>query len=917
MAARPSKRRAAAAASSEEEVDLVDVLDARVALASSAAALPKSTTRRTAAVSPPSSEGEGAPPPPLTQAQVASLLSLVEGLPADAPALGKKRRRLAEVGGGEEPVHGAGAGAGGATSLDLAALMAGFAGDEELAHVRKRLQRLAAGEAGAPRGAAPLPTPVSRPVQAKADRVAAYTASSKDASQWLPLIAANRRAPHLSFSAEALATAGGIKKPSIAALSEKFTPENPFEAAVASALAASGAAMGLGEGSARARATPDAPVHDDLPPAADGGDRDRSEKTSALAALRALMSYEGAVRRRQNKIKSKAYRRLKGRHDARVGAAEMETLRASDPAAVAALEAETAKRVAKERMTLKARTGHGIGGSKWIHRVLSRGGTGAGTSGDAVAKRELTNALSAAGALRARMAGDRRGSDDEEEAGSGSGSEQEDDEEELDDAKVLASARARVLGLVPPAEGEEEPAGPPAKGLLGMKFMQAAAAKSRAAAREGTLRVAAELGAAEAEVRAGGRAPVFDEVSLSSDAEVEEQEGEGGSDSGASSSASSAKVEAAPAAPGRRSFGGVGAKPLPPAKGGMKHTTKGTAPTTGAVQGLTVDLPGTAWTRQGGVTVAGLAGGAGAPSVVVTSAPAAPTENPWLTQLGDDPSVSKATSSRRAKAAAKAAAGTAGLDVQAALNALGAGQKAAPAGKPPAPTAEKSRLPDQAELVRLAFVGEGVTPAELEAERVEDAQAAEVATTAPTKKGARGGAPPPSSGWGSWAGLGAPTPAEQAAAAVAAAAAKRRYAPRPSKVAAAAAAAATAARPSAPKLGPGAQPSQQRADAGLERVLLSERRDRKLAAHQAPTFPRGFKSAALFEATLAAPLGREWNTAAVTAAATKPSVTTRAGLIVQPLRRTSVPGGRGGEAAVRAAGEVSAVAGGGRSKTRK
>ena len=81
--------------------------------------------------------------------------------------------------------------------------------------------------------------------------------------------------------------------------------------------------------------------------------------------------------RRQNKIKSKAYRALKKRADRRRGDAEAAALEQSgDAEAAAALEDARARLTAKERMTLRHRAGKGIGGSKWIKRVLARGGGG-------------------------------------------------------------------------------------------------------------------------------------------------------------------------------------------------------------------------------------------------------------------------------------------------------------------------------------------------------------------------------------------------------------------------------------------------------------------------------------------------------------------------------------------------------------
>ena len=84
----------------------------------------------------------------------------------------------------------------------------------------------------------PLEAPLPGPIQARAERRAAYDQSKKDIKKWMPLVKSQREAPTLQL------TSGGTeshKIKSLSALASNHTPENKMELEVAAMLEAAGA----------------------------------------------------------------------------------------------------------------------------------------------------------------------------------------------------------------------------------------------------------------------------------------------------------------------------------------------------------------------------------------------------------------------------------------------------------------------------------------------------------------------------------------------------------------------------------------------------------------------------------------------------------------------------------------------------
>jgi U3 small nucleolar RNA-associated protein 14 len=228
---------------------------------------------------------------------------------------------------------------------------------------------------------------------------------------------------------------------------------------------------------------------------------------------------------------------------------------------------------------------------------------------------------------------------------------------------------------------------------------------------------------------------------------------------------------------------------------------------------------------------------------------------------------------------------------------------------------------DQASLVRAAFVDAGADASvedTIEADKLreerEKAQDDAVANKRGKGRAGRGGKDKieaSAKGWGSWTGLGASTITKSNPLRGERGAGEKSHSSSatvtPSASASLILANKKAESIAAEEAKESETPAQKaarielkrRKDAGLSGVFISEKRDRKLAmAHQAPNVPHPFPSKEAYEASMRHPLGREWNTMASTAALTKPEWTTKAGLIIQPIKPAKiVRNGKGPEAA--------------------
>lgn len=76
-----------------------------------------------------------------------------------------------------------------------------------------------------------------------------------------------------------------------------------------------------------------------------------------------------------------------------------------------------------------------------------------------------------------------------------------------------------------------------------------------------------------------------------------------------------------------------------------------------------------------------------------------------------------------------------------------------------------------------------------------------------------------------------------------------------------------------------------RKDAGLNHVILSEKREKQAAKYLVKDLPFPYTSAAQHEQALRMPTGPEWQTGTTHRSFTRPEVLTRMGQIIDPLSR--------------------------------
>ncbi|KAI7649839.1 hypothetical protein KC318_g16879 [Hortaea werneckii] len=87
---------------------------------------------------------------------------------------------------------------------------------------------------------------------------------------------------------------------------------------------------------------------------------------------------------------------------------------------------------------------------------------------------------------------------------------------------------------------------------------------------------------------------------------------------------------------------------------------------------------------------------------------------------------------------------------------------------------------------------------------------------------------------------------------------------------------------------PGGVRPEQRKDARLPNVIISEKKDRKGGKYQAPMLPHGFEQKEQYERSLRVPVGPEWTTKETFQRATRPRVVVKPGAVIQPMEKPMV-----------------------------
>jgi U3 small nucleolar RNA-associated protein 14 len=199
---------------------------------------------------------------------------------------------------------------------------------------------------------APLPTIVANRTQ----RQLASAAVSQDISAWIQAVQQNRQAETLDFRPK--------ERPQITrdTLVDKFVPTSAFEIAINEALNEAGQADEEAILSAEEKA-----LHDDLGVNEITMD-EYKRRRSQLAKMRALMFYHEQKRHHMNKIKSRKYRKVRQKQKRREDETMQATLLTDNPQLAEDLQQKEETDRIRERMTLAHKNT-----SKWAKRILKRG----------------------------------------------------------------------------------------------------------------------------------------------------------------------------------------------------------------------------------------------------------------------------------------------------------------------------------------------------------------------------------------------------------------------------------------------------------------------------------------------------------------------------------------------------------------
>ncbi|CAM9541141.1 unnamed protein product, partial [Phaeothamnion confervicola] len=234
---------------------------------------------------------------------------------------------------------------GGGGILTLQDLMSSLSDTRGFGNVRRQMEGLS--------GAAAPAAPAAAAVVARAERQAVYAASAAEMARWQAPVQAARRAEVINLAPRD--RSGNLTS---AALVGKFEPTTALERNVAALLAAGGAA------SEPALLTAE---QEELKGRSYTAEEVR-QRQAELQRMRALLFYHERKRHYLNKIKSKAYRRVRKRQRIRVAQQEETRLRETDPRLAAELEEKEAQQRAEERLTLRHKNT-----SKWVKKALRRG----------------------------------------------------------------------------------------------------------------------------------------------------------------------------------------------------------------------------------------------------------------------------------------------------------------------------------------------------------------------------------------------------------------------------------------------------------------------------------------------------------------------------------------------------------------
>lgn len=339
------------------------------------------------------------------------------------------------------------------TAASLLAALKGMQGmDPSLTRSIKKLSRSTNTTAGNKKdGLVQVPLPKRQ--QDKIDRVVAYDKAKETLNRWIDTVKHNRRAEHLAFP---LIDPHAQEAPGTSTMlpTEQDAPRTDLEATIQSILLESGLAS---KRSAGKEAKAD--LYDELAPNEQSLEEVQARRAELRKARELLQREEGRAKRIK-KIKSKAYRRVHRKEEAKAAQKERDLMAAAGIDLSEDEKEKNDRRRAEERMGARHRESKWAKGMKKSGRAMWDDDARAGVTEMARRKEELTQ----------RMEGKQvRGSDY-------SGSDLSEEESEDDDFNEEATGfklRKQLDGLAAGASTES-------KSKLGnMAFMQRADAAQR------------------------------------------------------------------------------------------------------------------------------------------------------------------------------------------------------------------------------------------------------------------------------------------------------------------------------------------------------------------------------------------------------------------------------------------------------
>ena len=705
--------------------------------------------------------------------------------------------------------------------LTLDSLMGGIADTQGFSSVQKTMRVLSSG--GGDDNDKKLTTtaaPVSRVVSERASRKVHYEASSKDVAQWQQVVHEQRDAETLDFRPNKNQATTRVTRDMLV---DKFEAKTEFEAELAKALEVAGMEdekimrqkekkrlLAKGESGKDDMFSDDESLNNMNEEADDdlGSNRisieEYKKRHGELAKMRALMFYEEQKRNRVNKIKSKKYRKIRKRQREREKEAENEAARLEDPNVDREkMEQEEMERM-KERMTLAHKNT-----SKWARRVLRRG-----SKMDIEERRALSLQIAKGDELRRKMMG--------EDNDGGSDSEGETEEDLLRKARDILMENDNDTG----AEGK--------KGLFQLAFMQRGQENQRKKAKEEARRLLEELEANEL-------------AAVSTDSEDDNDID------------SKKKQKGKPVASAAET-----SKVLPEGKLVASSLQFGKADGFAIKVNGNIDLDDNEGTikkveDEGSENEGPTKANKKKNKKARKNNKQKDTQEPEESRDEENPWMSASTGSKANKSS------TVKVDINSAASMLvddprqgkNEGKRKRESSESTPEESQEDKASEgiaelsQAELVRKAFA----TPVDLEAEEEFQKEKERMAERDdPTRQAAK--EVKVVSGWGSWAGAGAPPPK------------KPRKLPKKLQ-------APLKKVENAPK----------RKDDGMGTVIINEKRLKKTAKFQLSEIPYPYKSREEYERAIAGNLGQEWNTLQGAKEVTRPSVLVRAGKIIQPITK--------------------------------